>query len=562
MKTRDITKRFFFVSLILIVIAKLLIGLTQNVFLTPYTAPIDDMLMFNAANSITQGQWLGQYNWLTLSKYYFFAIWLAMLNILHIPYLLGGQILWLCTVAVCTIAFSPILKKYIFKLLFFAVLLFNPAQMAAEVELRVYRDNIFPALCLICISGFIGAALRCKKPFSQYIGFLLVAAVGLATACTTREDGIWLLPLAIGACITIIIFVCITKGLAHKALRIISLAVPYAAVGCLVLVFCCINYNYYGRFVFSDYTSKEFKDAYGAMSRVKHEDWEMQIVVPKDVRTKLYDNVPELKILEPILEHEWFYARYGHKRECEFGTGGFHWALREAAYDAGIYSSANNAAQYWRTVADKINELCDNGTLEAGPRRSSTTPPIRSEYILPTIKEGFSNLWRVLTFKEAEPAFKIMSFVDIPDYDSFIYFLRNTPNNVAMENTDLPYFSPSQRLANTALTALSYIYAILLPLMFVCAIIWQILATVQIFKRKSKLDPIFYILMLGVLLCILLRAFMIAFMFVASFNKNIVHIMYLSSIHPLAIIYSVLGSGMLVYNFIHRKARKKGETIG
>ncbi|MEG0617398.1 MAG: hypothetical protein RR508_07515, partial [Oscillospiraceae bacterium] len=141
-------------------------------------------------------------------------------------------------------------------------------------------------------------------------------------------------------------------------------------------------------------------------------------------------------------------------------------------------------------------------------------------------------------------------------------FLRNTPNNVAMEGSDLPYFSLPQRLANTALTALSYIYAILLPLMFACAIIWQMLATVQIFKRKSKLDPIFYILMLGVLLCILLRAFMIAFMFVASFNKNIVHIMYLSSIHPLAIIYSVLGSGMLVYNFLHRKARKKGETIG
>lgn len=54
-------------------------------------APLDDELMFRAANAITSGQWLGEYDYLTLSKSMFFAVWLALLNKLHLPTCWAGH---------------------------------------------------------------------------------------------------------------------------------------------------------------------------------------------------------------------------------------------------------------------------------------------------------------------------------------------------------------------------------------------------------------------------------------------------------------------------------------
>ena len=54
----------------------------QRITIYPAAAPIDDELMFKTAQSIVDGNWFGAYNWLTLSKHMFFAVWLALLNVL------------------------------------------------------------------------------------------------------------------------------------------------------------------------------------------------------------------------------------------------------------------------------------------------------------------------------------------------------------------------------------------------------------------------------------------------------------------------------------------------
>ncbi|MEF9866187.1 MAG: hypothetical protein RR814_07060, partial [Oscillospiraceae bacterium] len=179
-KQKDISQKLFILIAILLVAIKLVLTSLQSVYLLPYTSPIDDMLMYNAAESILHGNWLGTYNWLTLSKYAFFSVWVALLNVLHIPYLIGGQLLWAGAVCTATGAFKPLIQKKCIRILLFALLLYNPAVSAAEVQLRVYRDNIFPALCLLCIGGFIGAALHIKNGVSGYVGYIICGGIGLA----------------------------------------------------------------------------------------------------------------------------------------------------------------------------------------------------------------------------------------------------------------------------------------------------------------------------------------------------------------------------------------------
>ena len=71
---------------LLLVVAKLVLASAQQVYLSPPSeAGLDDMLMYNGAVSITDGEWLGAYDWTTLAKYRFFSLWLAGLHALGVP---------------------------------------------------------------------------------------------------------------------------------------------------------------------------------------------------------------------------------------------------------------------------------------------------------------------------------------------------------------------------------------------------------------------------------------------------------------------------------------------
>ena len=142
---------------------KLALASFQTAYIWVGGAPLDDELMFRAANAISAGDWLGAYDYLTLSKSMFFAVWLALLNALHLPYLVTGQALWCAAALLASQAFWPWLQKAgrgnWARLAVFAALAFNPA-VSAAYSLRVYRDNIFPALCLVCFAGFRRAVAR------------------------------------------------------------------------------------------------------------------------------------------------------------------------------------------------------------------------------------------------------------------------------------------------------------------------------------------------------------------------------------------------------------------
>ena len=155
---QDMSRRAFWVLVALVVLVKLLMARFQTVYVWVGGAPLDDELMFRAAQSITAGQWLGAYDWLTLSKHMFFAVWLAVCNLLHLPYLAAGQLLTCGAALACAFAFAPVLRRWKSRFALFALLAFSPAA-TASFTLRVYRDNIFPGLCMLFFAGLCGYAL-------------------------------------------------------------------------------------------------------------------------------------------------------------------------------------------------------------------------------------------------------------------------------------------------------------------------------------------------------------------------------------------------------------------
>lgn len=67
-----LSRRAFWVLCALLVCLRLALTGFQQAYIWVGGAPLDDELMFRAANHITAGQWLGAYDYLTLSKAMFF----------------------------------------------------------------------------------------------------------------------------------------------------------------------------------------------------------------------------------------------------------------------------------------------------------------------------------------------------------------------------------------------------------------------------------------------------------------------------------------------------------
>ena len=106
-----LTRRAFWLWVALITLLRCAVTHFQLAYMWAGGAPLDDELMFRAANAITSGQWLGEYDYLTLSKSMFFAVWLALLNKLHLPYLLGGALLWCAAALLAAFALRPLWRK-------------------------------------------------------------------------------------------------------------------------------------------------------------------------------------------------------------------------------------------------------------------------------------------------------------------------------------------------------------------------------------------------------------------------------------------------------------------
>ncbi len=544
---KDMSRRALWILVACTFAAKAVLAWQQEIYVWVGGAPLDDELMYAMARSISAGNWLGNYNYLTLSKQMGFAVWLAFCHFLHLPYLIAGQLL-LCGAALAmAAAFAPVLKRNKSRFLLFAALAFSPAA-AASFTLRVYRDNIFPSECILFFAGFIGVALRWKKGLKQYWLWLILAGVGFAMAKLTREDGIWLAPFALLGTAILLVAILREKGFGktEKLLRCLALAVPFGILAAAVVAVSAVNYAYYGVFCTSDFSEGPFAAAYGAMTRVTHENDTQLVPVPKDVREKLYANVPQLACLKPWLEeNKAIQNAYLNKELGDYQAGSFYWVLRRAAQEEGIYDNAADAAAYWQSVADAINTAIDDGTLEAscGPR-STTTPILRGRDVLPTITEALHSVVFCATFEDCGCYYdkaENLSLILPEDAKAYAAYLGSMPNYAAVEGGAEPYYAPRQLLLYNVFDILRLVYRVVLPVLLAAAAVLQIRKLVWMIRHKNADGLILWLVLLGVLGMALLRCGMIAFMEVAAFHIG-TYVMYLASVHPLLLTYAVAGT--------------------
>lgn len=542
----NLSRRAFWVWVAGLVAVRLALTGFQQAYTWVGGAPLDDELMFRAAQSISAGQWLGAYDYLTLSKSMFFPVWLAFLNALHIPYLLGGVGLWCAAALFAAFAFSPLWEKLpagqgrAVTLGLFAALAYLPTSWASYT-LRVYRDNIFPALCLLAFAGFSAAALRVLRTDRTPLWpWLLAGGAGLTAGYLNREDaGLFLLPFTVLATLSML-------GVAvrrRRWTRVLAQLLPYAMLAGGIGIFCALNQAYYGVFILSDFSGGAFADAMGAMSRVATDAEDPMLSVPADARQKLYAAVPELDCLSYWLEEDPQMLNDFRDPELEdYRAGSFYWAIRRAAQYEGIYDTAAGAEAYWQTVADKVNAACEDGTLPTrSGRRSGTTQPIRGEYVLPTLKESVRSLGWVLTFQDCA-AYETQRSIGTPeDFAQWSGYLHCGLNGAAEAGKDTPYYSPNQKLVFGLFGALRMVWAFALPVCFILAVLFWLRALPERVRaaRRCFTALVPWALQTLLLFMAALRCGMIAFVEVSSFGIG-TSTMYLATVQPMLVLFTAL----------------------
>ncbi|MBR2672551.1 MAG: hypothetical protein IKE27_10180 [Oscillospiraceae bacterium] len=402
---RQIDRKALIALLALLALLRLLATAFQRFGISPEMSILDDYLMYNGARSIAEGSWLGGYSYMTIGKHMFFSCWLAMLHGLHIPYIFAGHVMHVLSCTLCLIAVWPAIGSDVLKLVSYVALLFNPASFSTFV-LRVYRDNVSTSFAIAVFAAVIGIALRLGKEHKAFRAVLdVVGGICLGISWIIREDGYWIVPFAAAAFIVMFIYLVAKKQkvlgiIADAAVLIIFAVVP-------IILFAFANLRTYGVFTVSDFTGKEFSDAYGAVTRVIDESEDTPLIVPvtEASREKLYSISPSFAELEPYLENDQIMARW--KKDCgngvvDYSGGGFYWAIRNAASLAGYHETPEKAREYYSAVADEINAACDQGTVEARSRRSALNAPIEGKYIVPTLKEAVSSLFTVIIYKDLD----------------------------------------------------------------------------------------------------------------------------------------------------------------
>ncbi len=392
----------------------------------------DDRLFLEQSRHLLMGEWLGPYDALTLIKGPFYPLWIAWNRALGVPLLFAQHVLLAAACALMVQALLPLWKRPALpSIVLFAVLLFNPMSWGGQFA-RVIREGVYPQLGMIVIACAIGLMTRALGSPWRLAGWAGGLGLGLAALWTTREEGVWILPAVTLAVAVAVLRVLLAnrreaaarparpegaeslesatrEGVARRAaVRLAVLALPFILWQAALLGVRWENLCRYGVFTVVEVKSPEFLAAYGALARVGAAQYRELVPVPTPARQAIYPVSPAFRELEADLEGRLLPAFAGSSCTmtpvCDDMAGGwFVWAFREAVQTSGHYSSATDAAAYYRQLADEVNDACERGRLQCAPKRATLAPPLRRSILQPFLVAFWQTFVKVARFDDHAP---------------------------------------------------------------------------------------------------------------------------------------------------------------
>ncbi len=333
----------------------------------------DDALYFSQGEQIAAGNWLGEYNRLTLVKMPAYAMFLAFGIKTGLPYL------WLTSVChIVSVSYLLRKSRYLFRgtelLLLTAggLLLFSPVLAGA---LRIYRFQL-PA---IMFPVFIGSIIVLFNPNSKRVHWAtrlidtMVVAMAFGLLWFSREENLFYVGCLIVALIS---FFLVRKSIKHPIRNLSHVIFGISGIVALWLIICSMNYRHYGRFVVCEKTASPFTDALKAFHSVSDPD------LPSNISGTSASSEKILKIAEEVPMFETmagnlisFASRWGGtyfdtktqtltaKPADALTISHFEWAWIDAANASGYYQDARTLAEFYSGLNEELRRSIQEGRL-------------------------------------------------------------------------------------------------------------------------------------------------------------------------------------------------------
>jgi hypothetical protein len=317
-------------------------------------------MFWNRAFNIIHGQWLGPYSNMVLPKGAAFSIFIVINYISGLSITLSiAFFFWFSVFNLSKVLINIGFNKYLIFLLYLLTL-FHPAMQ----PIRIIRDNIYPALVLLSITGVIEIFFDwkwCKAIFLKFFFY----GIALGFFFSTREEGLWVMP-----AVTTLVFgryyFSRTEG---KSFLSFSRPVFTLIVGTLsvILAISFLNYRAYGKFHPTD-IGGQFSKAVTNLSAIDVGDEIPYVSVSVAKRRVLYEISPAFKELEEYFEGKGrAWTKYGcaiYPDSCgEYQAGWFVWALRDAVASKGYYKDAIAADGFYAKLNAELDHACKEGVV-------------------------------------------------------------------------------------------------------------------------------------------------------------------------------------------------------
>lgn len=472
----------------------------------------DDIMQITKALSITNGEWLGAYDSMTLVKGAGYPVITALFHALKVPYILGWNLIAVLACAVFVWAVAPLVRSRAALLLCYLFLLFNPISFDSDVN-RYYRDIGYYAL------AFLAAALFCAFLVRQKVWIAACAGFALAAAAVTREDSQWLYLYAAGCMTAVLLLRFIDR---QKAVRLLGQSI--LAVLCGYAVLCVplswMNYSRYGTFALDEYNSGSYAAAYGALSRLDGGLEDAHITIPESERMLLYQNSEAFAELYPYLDAP--DARYAGWKEVqgEYRTGYFSFVLRSAAQQAGKYASAQEADAYFTQLAQEVNAYCEEHP--SGPPRRTIVGRFYPKDLPAMAASWGRGIWTAVRYS-ALSAIPVPASAD----DTYLQTFESYTGSVCAANRDMEdgsvvenYHPAGMRLwMQRGCRVLIIAYQLVTPVLFVAACVCWILWGISVFRpwNAGRRTLCLWIAQSSLFCLFLVREAMLAYVDVTAF---------------------------------------------
>lgn len=351
----------------------------------------DDGLMVYLAENLRNGQWLGNYQKMTLVKGIGYPLFLAVSNRLPLSYLSISSIFYTVSVLCMVYGVKPLFKTYKSLAVLYTVLLFSPVASALFTFQRVYRNSISAAQVLMIIGSFAGIYYRREWPVKRQVPWILGAMIGLTGFYFTREDAIWIMPFVlVVTLIYMLSVVCRFWKLYKKGMmvRILLILLPLICLSGVKQAIKFLNQHYYGTAVVNELNEGAFAEMMKVIYSVEDEKELEQTSVSRAKLEILYENSPTLSGIRKEMDAQ-LAAWCGdeqYSKIWEVKDGWFFWILRDAMSDGGMFQNPEAMAEFCGSVTEELRAAIENGKLnERSTMPSAMMSPWRKGYFADTL---------------------------------------------------------------------------------------------------------------------------------------------------------------------------------